>query len=194
MSNNLYEISVNMHDLAGNFFMSRMFYEVTESGTPDPFQLATQLIAAWKTANELKWQQCLGQDVLIDFYKAKRVTGGGGPSAFLLSGLGGANVNSCSSAGVSADLQLQNTNATNKPAHIYFGGVPMDGLQGSQWQPPFLLKLQALLTALTTALTVGGGPATLSAMVKKLKTWTHVTHTQVNVKPVLLNKRTKPLV
>jgi hypothetical protein len=194
MAQQLYEISINQHDQSGNFFMSRLMYAITESGNEDFWKLANDFIAAWSLANETAWLKLQGADVVLDYYKCKRVTGGGGPSALKIVATTGGDLSPCCSAGLCADLQLQNTNISNRPGHTYIGGVPSGSILGDQWQAAFVINVNALITKLLTPVVIAGSNGVLSILYKKLKSWTSVTHGQLSPKPTLLNKRTVPLV
>src|SRR6516165_2888491 len=122
MPNALFELSVNSHDQAGNYFMSRLMYDVVESGGTDHYLAAKQLIDAWQPMNENAWLKCQGSDVILDYYKAKRVSTGGGPSALKIVMNTGLAIGACTSAGVCADIIIHNSNASNRPGHIYLGG------------------------------------------------------------------------
>jgi hypothetical protein len=194
MPNALFELSVNSHDQAGNYFMSRLMYDVVESGGTDHYLAAKQLIDAWQPMNENAWLKCQGSDVILDYYKAKRVSTGGGPSALKIVMNTGLAIGACTSAGVCADIIIHNSNASNRPGHIYLGGVYNNALQGSGWQPGFVTDVNALMTKLFTPLSVAGGAANLAVLYKKIKSWTQATHLLLSPKATLLNKRTLPLV
>lgn len=193
MANALYELSINQHDGAGNFFMSRLNWEIAEPASPDPYAIAAAVIDGFDTHIRVQWLALQGDDVLLDFYKCKRVLATGGPSALKLSGEAGSGAVACASSGLSADIQLQNTNPSNRPGHIYVGGVTNGALLASQWQAAFSTKVADLILKLVTGFTVGASTAVLSVLEKKLHAWTHAAHMNLNPKATLLNKRTVPL-
>jgi hypothetical protein len=190
----LYELSMNCHDASGNFFMSRWNFELVSSGTTDPWALAGDLITAFIANVEPKIAHCLGSDIIIDFYKAKRVKPLGGPSNLKISGVSGLAATESMSSGVAADIVWQNTNASNKPGHTFVGGVFDGALIGSQWQAGLSAAIATLIVELITGFAVGATTATLSILSKKVGTWTHATHGNLSPKPTMMNKRTLPLV
>lgn len=192
----VYSIATSLHDLAGNFFQNVFHYQLTEAGVATPFGYADGLIDAWNLHCQADYLASFGNDVVHDFISAKRVTGGGGPSAQQTVALPGTDVQVSISAGMAADIAWQTASPLNRPGHTYMPCIPTGQVQGDFLQGPYLGALGAFRDDLldTLALTGGLGNADFGVFSRKTSQFNKATVGQIKPKLTMLNKRTLPQV
>jgi len=193
MSIQMVKLDVCQHNQAGNFFMSSQYW-AGDISSSNGWVIAGDVINSWNTAFRADWLALQGNDVVIDYYRARRILPSGSASNLKLEGDFGTAAGLCNSAGLCCDIVAQNDNASNRPAHIYLGGVYEGSVQGDQWVASFLTKVNTLITAFLGGIIVDGQNFNWVAYERKTRTQTPVFAAQVNPKPTLLNKRTLPLI
>lgn len=193
---NLYELTTNLHNLSGNYFSNVFHYEIDDSGGPTPFNFAKALITAWDSLVSTSYSMLLGQDVFLDYYKAKRVATTGGPSCLKLSSISGGGSTDSVSAGLCGDVQWQNSNPSNRAGHSYIGGIYQAAVDGDRPAVGFVADVATWVGVMLVPVVLGGGMgnAVFSTFQRKAGTWTHVSAGNLSPKVTLLNKRTVPLV
>jgi len=192
----VYSIATSMHDGAGNFFQNVFHYQLSEAGTLTPYDYATELIAAWSTANETDYLKLMGTDVVLDFYTAKKVTGGGGPSATLIRAFPGIGASSSISSAFAADVAWISQAASNRPAHTFLSGIPDGGILNGQWQNPYQGDVGTWIADMLIQLVIGGGGGTADFIqfVRKTQAANLIKHGILRPKPTGINRRTLPII
>jgi hypothetical protein len=192
---NVYQLSTYCHNGAGNFFQNVFHFELSEAGSGvAPFDYADGLISTWITNNEPKYIDLFGNDVVLDYYAAKRITGGGGPSATRASGTVGTGSTVSASSGSAVDIQWQTASPLNRPGHTYVPGFPYSSLQGDAFTSGYLTKVGAFITQMQTNLTLAGamGNAVFSIYTRKTTTAYQVNNGQARPKATMMNRRLLP--
>ena len=171
---NTYQMRIGFHNGSGNFFESVLHYQLTETGTGTlPYDYAGSLISKWRTDNEANMLACLGNDVYVDFYAAKRITGGGGPENVVLTQTSiGTGASVSAGASISANIAVYTSAPTNRQGHVYLGGIPKGDVSEDQIIDPTRAALITFGTGLQAPMTLAGtlGTATFGIWSKKLLT------------------------
>lgn len=193
---NTYELATSLHNFAGDFFQNVFAYSLSEGGTHTPFEYADLLLQAWATNVTTDYLDLFGDDVILDFVSARKVTGGGGPSSTIIISQPGSGPQMSISAGIAADIAWQNGGGTNRPGHTYIA-APYDGaLSGGQWVTPgYTAKVSTFIATILTQLALGGaaGVADFGTYSRKLTQFNKNTSGLLKPKPTMLNKRTLPI-
>lgn len=149
---------------AGQFFQNVMHYKLSESGASNPAAWAAALITAWETSVRAKWLDCQTSTAEMRSLKAKRVTGGGGPTAITLYGAAvhnGTRGTTCSTTAEAAIMEFPvNLNGKNVTGKIFLAGIDDADILNNTFDAPFLTPFNALKTQILTALTLAGGLGT----------------------------------
>jgi hypothetical protein len=193
MANETYEISLSMHNQAGNFFQNVFAYDVNEAGGHSAFDYADDLITKWIAQNEISFLALLGDDVILDFYTARRVSGSKGPAATGISGNAGSAASASLTTGLCADVFWLNGSITNRGGHTFVGGPPAGSISGDLWQGGYSTKIATWVTNMLTALNIiGPSSATFSTFSRKLGSVSHITKGILRPKATMMNRRLKP--
>lgn len=191
----IYEVKTWLHNQVGNFFQNTFHYDHPESAAVSPWQHAKNLATQWITDVVGDYLKLMGTDVVFDFLTARKVSGGGGPTATEIVNLVGTGGALSMSAGLCADIQWICQNPNNRMGHCYIGGVPDGALFGDIWQIPFPADCGTFITTILAnlVLPMADGSAVFGTYTKK----TGVIHTneagELRPKPTCLNKRTVPV-
>lgn len=193
---NTYQLMTNLHDPGGNYVANVFHYSLSESGAGDAFDYANALITGWIAHVEVPFLTSLGNDMVLDFITAKRVSGTGGPTAQQVSGATGLGTGPSDAAGLAADVQWQTASSLNRPGHTFLAAVPVSAYQSGSWQAPYPTTVAAWITAVRTSLTLTGGLGTadFGIFTRKGKIFNVAKAGQLLPKPTMLNKRTKPVI
>lgn len=190
-----YQLVTNMHNNVGNYFTNVFHYELSESGSGvTPFEYADRLISAWVAGLEAKYLDLLGSDVAIDFYTAKKVNNGGGPTSARQSGNFGTGALSSSSSGAAGDVQWQSASPLNRPGHTYLAAFPYSFLQGDIFQSGYTNKVGIWITQMILPLTLAGalGSADFTLFTRKTNTNHVIVSGQLRPKATMMNRRLLP--
>jgi hypothetical protein len=191
----VYELKTWLHNLSGNFFQNVFHYDHPESASISPWAHAKNLITAWATNIQPSYLAILGADVLLDFITARRVTGGGGPSATTVANASGTGAADSISAGLAIDVAWINSAPTNRLGHTYICCNPQGVLDGDQWNNGYVTDVDTWISDQSTNLVLGGGDG--NAVFGMFTRKTALIHAnisgEVRPKPTLLNKRTTPI-
>lgn len=191
----IYQLSTYCHNGAGNFFQNVFCFELSEAGSGvGPFEYADALISKFVTSNEPKYVDCFGSDVVLDYYTSKKIDPTGGPSASRASGTVGLGATVSGSAGSAADIQWQTNSPLNRAGHTFMCAWPYSFLQGDVFTNAAIIKFAALITALTTPLTLSGalGDATFKIFSRKTAAVYTVNSGTVRPKATMMNRRLSP--
>lgn len=193
---NTYQLAISGHDPGGNYIQNVFHYSLSEAGAGSGYDYAKALITAWITANMISFANLLGNDTLIDYINAKRVSGPGGPSASTVVGTIGTGAGGSESSGFAADVQWQTSSGTNRPGHTFIAPVPTGSFGVGIWQAPFTTNVGLWVTQMMTQITLAGalGTADFGIFTRKTKTFNQTQHGQLMPKPTMLNKRTLPVI
>jgi|SRR3954447_14435322 hypothetical protein len=193
---NTYSLLTAMHDAAGNFSSNVFHFQLSEAGTDNAYGYATKLINAWLANSKTTYLVCLGSDVILDFVQAKRITGGGGPSATRIVAEIGTGSATSRSAGLCADIAWQCNAGTNRPAHTYIPSIPGDAMDSGFFTPGYGTVIDDFTITMLTAYTLSGadGNADFGQFSRKLSQFNKATSATLKPKPTMLNKRTLPIV
>jgi hypothetical protein len=193
---NTYQLVTNMHDPAGNYVANVFHYSLSEGGSASPFEYAQALVAKWLTSVSLDFLKLLGNDTLLDFVTAKRVSGTGGPTASTIVTSTGTGAGSSLMSGAAADLQWQTASSNNRPGHTYVAPIPDGSYTAGSWVAPFTTNVGTFITTLKTQLTLTGslGTADFGVYTRKTKVFNICKEGQLRPKPTMLNKRTLPII
>lgn len=193
---NIYQLIASMHNQSGYFAECTFHYQLSESGSFDPFEYAQHLIAAWQTNNEVNFLKVLGGDMVLDFYTARRISGGGGTSAQLIVGSPGTALTSCSSISLAADIAWECNAASNRLGHTFLPAVPQGGLAGDLFLSGFITDVGNFITDMLTQLTLigGAGNADFGLYTRKTQQFNKAKQGILRPKATALNKRTLPVV
>lgn len=192
---NTYELKTSLHDLSGNFFQNVFAYSLAEAGTATPFEYADALITTWLTNIGPNYMAMMGSDIILDFVSARRITGGGGPTATQIANIPGTAANPSIASGLAFDIAWQTAAATHRPGHTFLAGMADGAIAGAQWANAFLLDVDAFIGAITGVLALAGalGNATFGVFSRKLAQFNAVLHGVKKPKPTTLNKRSLPV-
>ncbi len=192
---NTYELTTSLHNFAGDFMQNVFAYSLSEAGSGTPFEYAKALCDQWAAIVLSDYMKLFGVDVLCDFISAKRITGGGGPSAVLISTGTGGGAQDSVSAGLAFDIQWQTGSGTNRPGHTYIGAPPNGSIDGGQWQTGYKNDVDTFIATILNTLTLAGalGSADFGVFSRKLAQWNVCHHGVKKPKPTMLNKRTLPI-
>jgi hypothetical protein len=191
----VYQFVTNLHGNTGNYFANVFHYNLSEAGSGvTPFQYADALISAWITHNEAKYMALFGNDVILDFYSAKRVSAPGGPSAARAANQTGTGATNSISTGACADVQWQTAAANNRPGHTYIGGFPSGALLGDVFQAGYLNTAGIWITSMEGNLTLSGalGSADFGTFTRKTATFNSLSSGSVRPKATMMNRRLLP--
>lgn len=191
----VYQLSTYCHNGAGNFFQNVMHFELSEAGSgTSPFTYADALISSFITNTEPKLVDCFGADVVLDYYAAKKVTGGGGPSQTRASGTVGLGATVCASSGSAADITWQTASPLNRPGHTFIAGFPYGFLQGDVFTTPANTKYTNFINAMLAPLTLAGafGSATFGIFTRKTAAFFTADSGSVRPKATMMNRRLVP--
>lgn len=194
---NTYQLRIGCHNGAGNFFESVLHYQLNETATGAlPYDYAQDLISGWISSNEAAFLLCLGTDVHLDFYAAKKVTGGGGPEAVQTSTSIGTGAGVSAGSSIAANVAVYTASPTNRQGHIYVGGIPKASISEDAVINPGLGNLISFGTSVQAPIVLAGtaGTATYGVWSKKLATFFAVVEIVVRTILTLFNQRKKPLV
>jgi len=193
----VYELLTACHDFAGNFIQNVFHYQLTEAGTATPYEYAKALANKWFASPTFTdFLALLGGDVVVDFITARKITGGGGPSAtVIVNAVGTGGANSVCSA-VAADVAWQAANATNRPGHTFISSFPDGALQSGTWQNAFAGNVTTWIGDMLAVLTLAGalGTATFGHFTRKTQAFDAQKSGELKPKPTALNKRTLPII
>ena len=192
----VYQLSTALHDLAGNFFQNVFSYELTEAGAATHYGYASALNDEWQTAVMPSYLDLFGNDVVLDFITAKRVSPPGGPSNAQTIAQPGSSIQVSISAGLAADIAWQTASNLNRPGHSYICCIPSGSVQGDFIQPAYAALLALWSGDMLSVLTLAGGlgTATFGVYSRKVNVFNNATIGDLKPKLTMLNKRTLPLV
>lgn len=191
----VYQLSTYCHNGAGNFFQKVWHFELSEAGSGvSPFSYADALISAFITTNEPKLVDCFGSDVVLDYYAAKRITGGGGPAQTRASGTVGLGATISASSGSAADITWQTASPLNRPGHTFLPAFPYSFLQGDAFIGAAFTKYSNFINIMLTPLTLAGafGSATFVVYTRKTTTAFTVDSGSLRPKATMMNRRLVP--
>lgn len=193
---NTYQLIANLHDPGGNFVANVWHYSLSESGAGTPFEYAQALLNQWTSTLQTKFLKLLGNDTILDFITAKRVSGTGGPSAFAIIQAIGGGAHGSETAGLAADVQWQTASGNNRPGHTYIAPVPQQAWDAGSWVTPFTTDVAAWILQMKASMTLSGGLGTadFGVFTRKGKIFNGVKEGQLLPKPTMLNKRTVPVI
>lgn len=192
---NIYQLVMNYIDDIGNQMANVFHYRLTEVGSHRPYDWANGLVNRFQVVNESAFTPLMGGGSKITSYTAKRVTGGGGPSAILAATASGASGDPCDNSAFAANLQWQTDDPSNRPGHTLIGCVPDTAWVSGHWdtityEPNVILFADAMNTPLVLA---GGlGDAIFVIFNRKLGLGYIPGSYQLLPKPTATNKRTLP--
>lgn len=190
----IYELVINGEGPHGNFFANVLHYRVSEDSPDTPFKWATQLIDAWRVINEAPYAALLSDDTVIHSYACRRVRSPGGNTALKQVGVVGTGAGDSLANGIGADLAFISDASTLKSVgHLYTPAVTGAMLSGGVWQAGFIADVDTFFTALPLNITFSACQANLTIYHKKTHTDDLVDNFQLRQKPVLLNKRLRPI-
>jgi len=192
---NIYQLVMNYMDDIGNQMANVFHYALDEVGSHRPFDFANLLVNQFQVVNEAAFTPLMGGGSKITSYSAKKVTGGGGPSAILIGTAVGAAGDPCDTSAFAANLQWQTDDPSNRPGHTLIGCVLDTAWVSGHWdtityQPNVLLFASAMDTPLT--LPGGAGNAEFVIYNRKLRLGYVPGSHQLLPKPTATNKRTLP--
>lgn len=192
----VYQLATSLHDGAGNFFQNVFHYQLSEAGSGNSFDYATELISSWITQNETSYLAAIGNEVILDFYSAKKVTAGGGPSATHISATPGSNIQTSSASAYAADIAWITASANNRAGHTFMAGIPTGAVSGGAFSNAYKLEITAIINDLLTQLVLGGalGTADFGVFTRKTGAFNKINHGILRPKPTGMNKRTLPVI
>jgi hypothetical protein len=192
----VYKLMAGYHNGGGNFFANIWSFQLSEAGTGHPWDYANALITKFAATNEAPLLDCLGNDVVLDFYQCKKVNGGGGPSATQGRGSFGTGSAVSVTSQLAADISWIVTSANNRFGHSYLGAIPEGALEGDVFQVGYLVTVAAFVNAMVTQLTLAGalGTAVFGVYTKKTDTFNSCDKGLIKPKATVMNKRALPRV
>jgi hypothetical protein len=151
--NNQYVVNVN-------------YFRVDETGGFTPIQFARDVISFWESLIKTKWLECAGPEYFLTSLKAKRVTGGGGPSAVKVYGPAvevGTASTSVDDNGAAALMEFPVVlNGKNVYGKVFLAGTPSGFLTTNGYSATAFTKI----TALGDAMFTGGSGGVTGAVIK----------------------------
>jgi len=148
----------------GQVWQNVLHFQLDESGTGTPAARAAALSFQFLSSQALVWADCLSQTVELRSLRAKRVTGGGGPTTIQLLAAGDLpgtradNVGTTMEAGLlEFPVLLAGKNVTGK---IFIGGLPDDGIEENSLSSVLTAAVDALGDSMLVPLTLAGGLGT----------------------------------
>jgi hypothetical protein len=193
----VYQLVTYCHSGGGNFFQNVFHYELSEAGSGvSPFNYADALNSTWITNVEPSYVDLFGNDVILDFISAKRITGGGGPTASRIRATNGTAAVISSTSGASMDIQWQTASPLNRPGHTYMCSFPYNWLQGDQFSGSAIAKVATFITAITAVLPLAGalGDAVFQIFTRKTDTGYTVDSGLLRPKPTVMGRRLLPVI
>lgn len=178
-----------------NYFANVLHYRVTEDDPTIPFATAGRLIDAWIAALQTLYAALLADDTVIHTYSCKRIGPTGGNTAIKGVGVIGTATGATLANGVGADIAfIADTSTLKSVGHIFTPALTADMIVGGQYQAGFESDVNDFGTALLTTLDFDPNSAEFVLFHKKTGHDDFVTDFALRPKPVLLNKRLRPVV
>jgi hypothetical protein len=191
---NTYQLVTAMHNGAGNFAQNVFHASLSEAGVGEAWDYANALITAWLLDNATNYLAFFGDDVVLDYMSAKRVSGLKGPSAVQSVTSAGGNTNFSISAGIGADIAWQSGSPLNRPGHTYLPYLYKAAIEEDSWAASFETTAANFINSILAGGTLAGALGTYEMGLFSRSTFqfNKFTHGQLMPKPTMLNKRTLP--
>jgi hypothetical protein len=192
----VYEIVLGGQGPGGNFFANVLHYEVVEDAPDTPFKVATGMIPAWLAENLDAYAAILPNNVVFRNALCRRVTGEGGNAASLPVAQNGTVDGEGACNGVGADIAfIADGGPPRSIGHLYTPAVAPNDLVDGDFTSTFGDNVTSLATHLLTELTWAHGSANLVIFTRgEDPIWHTVTNVELRPKPVLMNRRLRPIV
>jgi hypothetical protein len=191
----VYELATSLHNSGGNFFQNVFKYSLSESGSGNsPWEYAHDLLTHWSTTVKAKYLKLFGTDVTLDFFSAKKLNSGGGPTASFIDGSFGTGSGVCTSSGASGDVQWQSASPLNRPGHTYLAAFADGSLQQDAFQAPYTTDIITWGAQMLVPLTLTGalGTATFGIYSRKTDSFHPATVGILRPKATMMNRRLLP--
>lgn len=191
----VYELVTSLHNSGGNFFQNVFKYDLNETGSgTSPWEYAKDLALHWGTAVKSHYLKLFGTDVSLDFYTAKKVNSGGGPSASVIDGSFGTGAGVSVTTGASGDVQWQSASPLNRPGHTYLAAFADGMLQQDAFQAPYTTDIITWGAAMLAPLTLTGtfGTAIFGIYSRKTDSFHPATNGILRPKATMMNRRLLP--
>lgn len=191
----VYQVIVGSVDKAGNYWENVFHFNCDEFVGTDTWIIATDMANTWATALAPTYLDMLSADVTVNLLAAKKVSGVGGPTAFVSFAMPGNISAAMISPVMAADLAVFPGGLKNRNGHIFISGVPQTAFNNSAWDISWTPSAAAFATALLgLSLSNGGNVIGYGTYTKSTKTCTKANHIELVGKPTGMNKRTLPIV
>jgi len=147
----------------GDYWEQVLHYLLTgTTAAHDGFENAEELCDQWDTIRRPAWTDLIPDNVVLSAISAKKVGGGGGPTATkIVSHLGGAG-SDCETIGNGAQITWMGGEDPILLGRSYFPGIPNDSLDAGVWDAAFVANAAVYITAMVTGLPLWG--ATVDAI------------------------------
>lgn len=190
----IYQLVVYGKGPADQPFVNVMNYVVSENDATIPFKNATDFIAGWRTAMETEYLDILPADCEVHAYTCKRIHPALSNAAMLQSAHAGNIVGTSVCNGVGMDIAFIADGSTlASVGHIYTPAITDDMIDNGVWQATADVPAGNFVTAIKTQITFGTNTANFIIYHKKTHTWDIVTDGALRPKPILLNRRLRPV-
>lgn len=191
---NVYALNTWAHNARGNFFQNVFHYQVDDSALNDPFKSARDLTEAWASFLKTSYLKCLGADCILDFLSARKVGGGGGPSATKIMGDAGTAGLESATTSMAADICWIVNAATHRFARSFIGGIPADAILSDVWSVVFAGNVALFIAEMLKPLVVAATNATFGLFSRKTQQFAPATDGVLRLKPTGMNRRTVPII
>ena len=171
-----------------------LHFQPDQEPVGDIFDICKDLITAFEDRSQDQLLACIGADVTLSGYRARRLQGGS-PTAFNDPRLPGLASQPIDNTALAVNIDLVPIEAPWQYGHFYLGGIPDDAMMSNGLVSTYLAKVATLAqTLIDDATAVQGLGITWTPVIysRKLDTGRIIGRYIVQTKPTSLSRRLKP--